>query len=196
MEPIDYQKEKEKIQYFAQQARRFEAGQLDRKEYKGISGKFGSYAQRGEGNMLRLRMPGGVMNLDKLGFVADMVERFSINRLKLTTCQTLQLHNLSADDTAYIMEAALDHGIYTKGGGGDNPRNVMMSPLAGVLPGEYLDVRPWAMACGDYLLSRVDELHMPRKLKVAFSGGTDNDTHATFRDLGFVALPDGSFRVY
>ena len=94
MEPINYQKEKENIQYFAQQARSFEAGELDRKDYKGISGKFGSYAQRGEGNMLRLRMPGGVMNLDKLGFVADMVERFDIDRLKLTTCQTLQLHNL------------------------------------------------------------------------------------------------------
>ena len=196
MEPINYQKEKENIQYFAQQARSFEAGELDRKDYKGISGKFGSYAQRGEGNMLRLRMPGGVMNLDKLGFVADMVERFGINRLKLTTCQTLQLHNLSADETAYIMEAAMDHGIFTKGGGGDNPRNVMMSPLAGVLPGEYMDVRPWAMACGEYLLGRVDELHMPRKLKVAFSGGADNETHATFRDLGFVALPDGGFRVY
>ena len=59
-----------------------------------------------------------------------------------------------------------------------------------------MDVRPWAMACGEYLLGRVDELHMPRKLKVAFSGGADNETHATFRDLGFVALPDGGFRVY
>ena len=44
---------------FAEKARAFAAGEIDRKAYKGISGGFGSYAQRGEtGNMLRLRLPG------------------------------------------------------------------------------------------------------------------------------------------
>ena len=33
---------------------------------------------------------------------------------------------------------------------------------------------------------------MPRKLKVGFSNGPANETHATFRDLGFVAREDGT----
>lgn len=37
---------------------------------------------------------------------------------------------------------------------------------------------------------------MPRKLKVAFSNSAKNDTHPTFRDLGFAAKPDGTFDVY
>ena len=37
---------------------------------------------------------------------------------------------------------------------------------------------------------------MPRKLKVGFSNSKDNVTHATFRDLGFVACQDGTFDVY
>ena len=37
---------------------------------------------------------------------------------------------------------------------------------------------------------------MPRKLKVGFSNGPANETHATFRDLGFVAREDGNFDVY
>ena len=37
---------------------------------------------------------------------------------------------------------------------------------------------------------------MPRKLKVCFSNSPANVTHATYRDLGFVARPDGTFDVY
>lgn len=37
---------------------------------------------------------------------------------------------------------------------------------------------------------------MPRKLKVCFSNSKENITHATFRDLGFVAKENGTFDVY
>ena len=37
---------------------------------------------------------------------------------------------------------------------------------------------------------------MPRKLKVAFCNGVDDCVHATFRDMGFIAQPDGTFRLY
>ena len=56
---------------FAEKARAFAAGEIDRKAYKGISGGFGSYAQRGEtGNMLRLRLPGGRVTKQQLAFLA------------------------------------------------------------------------------------------------------------------------------
>lgn len=46
----------------------FYSGEMDAKTYKGISGGFGSYAQKGgKASMLRLRMPGGVMNKGKTG---------------------------------------------------------------------------------------------------------------------------------
>mgnify|MGYP003206248546 FL=1 len=37
---------------------------------------------------------------------------------------------------------------------------------------------------------------MPRKLKVGFSNSPENVTHATFRDMGYAARPDGKFDVY
>ena len=44
---------------------------LSAKEYKGISGRFGSYAQKGgELGMIRLRMCGGRMSKDKLSLSA------------------------------------------------------------------------------------------------------------------------------
>lgn len=62
--------------------------------------------------------------------------------------------------------------------------------------GEYFDVMPTAQAVNDYLLAQVREIRLPRKLKVGFSNGPANETHATFRDLGFVACADGTFDVY
>lgn len=184
------------IELFAEKINAFEAGEVDKKAYKGFSGGFGSYAQRNGGNMLRLRMAGGRLTKDRLKFIADSVKEYGINRMKITTCQTVQFHNLEAKAAVELMEKALDVDIVTRGGGGDFPRNVMASPLSGVETGEYIDVLPWAEAAGEYLLSLVREIHMPRKLKVAFSSGPSNVTHATFRDLGFVAREDETFDVY
>ena len=189
---------REEIPSFAQKAHAFAAGEVDRKAYKGFSGGFGSYAQRGEtGNMLRLRLPGGRVTKQQLGFIADSIRAYDVKRLKITTCQTIQLHDLTADTVAELMEKAVDVDIITRGGGGDHPRNVMVSPLSGLREGEPFDVRPAAEAAGKYMLARMYQgLHMPRKLKVAFSNSEENEVHATFRDLGFVARPDGTFDVY
>ena len=42
---------------FEERIRAFEAGEIDRKTFKGISGRFGCYAQRKKNYMLRLRFP-------------------------------------------------------------------------------------------------------------------------------------------
>lgn len=172
----------------------FQQGDIDKKAYKGISGGMGSYAQRDPAvHMLRLRMPGGRLTMERLKFLADTVERHGVRRMKLTTCETVQLHDLRGEQVPAIMEEAIGSHILTRGGGGDNPRNVMCSPLSGVQPGEAFDVMPWAEAATDYLLSVCRDIRMPRKLKVAFCNGVDDSVHTAFRDMGFLAQGDGTF---
>ena len=194
---IDPQSWKADLPVFQEATRRFYAGDASVKEYKGISGGFGSYAQKGgKASMLRLRTPGGRLNREKLAFVARCVRQYGVDKLHFTTCQTIQLHDLQPDVLFAIMEEALDVGIVTRGGGGDFPRNAMVSPLSGVEPGEYFDVMPWAEAASEYLMTFIKAQKMPRKLKVGFSNGPANLPHVTFRDLGFAARPDGTFDVY
>ncbi|MDO5862060.1 MAG: nitrite/sulfite reductase [Thermoplasmata archaeon] len=188
---------KDRIPKFVDAERKFFSGEMNAKEFKGISGGFGSYAQKGgELAMIRLRMCGGHMDQDKLRFIIDTCDRYGLKWVHTTTCETVQLHNLGGDEIAAIMEEALDHGINTQGGGGDNPRNVSATSVSGVEPGEYFDVYPYAKAAESYLLDIMTEVKMPRKLKVTFSSSPRNETHATFRDLGFVARPDGLFDVW
>lgn len=184
----------DEIQAFSEKIAAFQQGEIDRKAYKGMSGGMGSYAQRDPSkHMLRLRMPGGRLTMERLGFLAETVERYHVEKMKLTTCETIQLHELSYDQVPEIMEQAISSHILCRGGGGDNPRNAMCSPLSGTQPGEAFDVLPWAEAATDYLLSICRDIHMPRKLKVAFCNGVDDCVHSAFRDMGFQAQPDGTF---
>lgn len=197
MNKQDILSEREEMKEFKEKTDAFYAGDMDKGSYKSFSGRFGSYAQRGgTANMLRLRMTAGRLTKEKLRFIAEMIEQHQVKRAHFTTCQTVQLHDLSGQDAYEIMVKALDAGINTLGGGGDFPRNVMCSPLSGVEQGEYFDVLPYAEAAGEYLMTLIHAQKMPRKLKVAFSNSPKNSTHATYRDLGFVACPDGTFDVY
>ncbi len=197
MKTIDTETWKQELSEFKEKTKAFYAGEMDKGSYKGFSGYYGSYAQRGgKSSMLRLRITAGRLTKEKMAFTAEAIRKYHVKKLHFTTCQTIQLHNLGAEEVYGIMEEALDAGIITLGGGGDYPRNVMCPPLSGVEKEEYFDVLPWAMAAGEYLMNFIKAEKMPRKLKVGFSNSSKNETHATFRDLGFVARADKTFDVY
>ncbi len=182
---------------FHEMTEKFYRKEITIPEYKHFSGGFGSYAQRGGGSsMLRMRLTGGEISREILGFLSDSIEKYKISLAHLTTCQSLQLHNLNEAQVCALIQEAFDHGIITRGGGGDYPRNVMASPLSGVLPGEPFDVLPYAKEAADYLLGFINTVTLPRKLKVCFSNSPVDEVHAAFRDLGFVATKDGAFDVY
>lgn len=197
MKKIDAQSWKADMPDFREKTKAFYNGEMSKGDYKGYSGRYGSYAQKdGKASMLRLRMTAGRVTKEKLAFIAESIRRYNVKKAHFTTCETIQLHDLQQEELCQIMEDALDVGIVTMGGGGDFPRNVMCSPLSGVEADEYFDVRPWAEAAGEYLMTFINAEKMPRKLKVCFSNSPKNIPHATYRDLGFVATKEGKFDVY
>ena len=73
---------REDIQEFRNMTEKFYAKELSVKDYKGFSGGFGSYAQKGgEASMLRLRMPAGVMTKQMLKFIANATTEYSHTNL-------------------------------------------------------------------------------------------------------------------
>ena len=185
---------KKQIEEFREKTEKFSKGEINVAEYKSFSGKFGSYAQRGaKTGMLRLRLAGGQLSKEKFKSLIDLCEKYDINHIHCTTCQTFQLHDLPFNIIADVITDAIENGFYCIGGGGDFPRNVMVSPLSGVEKDENFDVFPYAQKAADYLISQIETVKMPRKLKVCFSNSPANAVHATFRDLGFVSRPDGKF---
>lgn len=169
-------------------------------EFKAVSGGMGVYAQRGgEKFMIRLRIPSGIFDFSYVKLVEKYVKKYNLEFIHLTTRQAIQLHNLGIDEVCDIMEDAIIHGLYTRGAGGNFPRNVALSPLAGVDPLEVFDVTPYAKATNEYLMKHITSYKLPRKLKIAFSGSSHDTANATLTDLGFVARKKGNnkfFQVY
>ena len=130
--------------------------ELSKLNYKRYSGAYGVYAMRSQKSIiLRFRLPGGVISKEELQFIYDMALKYNLGGIHLTTRQCIQLHNLSLDAILDIIEQGILKGLYTRGSGGNYPRNVSMSPLTGVTPGEAFDVLPFAIAANVYLLKSI-----------------------------------------
>ena len=191
---------KEEIAIFKDLGTAFLRGEMKVPEFKGKSGGMGVYAQRGGKKfMIRLRMPSGYVSMLHLERVLHYTKEYQMSGIHLTTRQTIQLHDLSLDAVCDIMRDAMDFGLYTRGGGGNYPRNVSLSAMSGVEIGEAFDVTPYAMQVGEVFIKNAASYHLPRKLKVSFSNSDQDTSCATINDLGFVAtIKEGKpfFRVY
>ena len=188
---------REQFPVFQEAARAFYARELPPAKYKGTSGKFGSYGERGAGSsMLRLRFPAGAIDTAHMRFLARVIQQYQVQLAHFTTGEALQPHHLDEKTVLSLYQECFEAGIYCYGAGGDNPRNMTASPLHGVEKGEPFDMTPAIKAAANFLTNLIPDLKLPRKYKVSFSNGIDNEGHATFKDLGFVARTDGTFDVY
>lgn len=175
----------------------YHAGKITLPQYKSLSGRRGTFGQRDhKKSMARIRVTGGRWDKDTLKLFIELAHKYPSDHLHLATCQSFQIHDLDEDQVCGILKDCLDAGLINYGTGGNFPRNVMCSPLAGTDPLEAFDVMPYVQAAGHYLTEVCDNPEMPKKLKTAFSGSKTNLTHASYRDLGFDANPDGSFTVF
>ena len=182
---------------FVEATQAFYAKELPPAKYKGTSGKFGCYGERGaHSTMLRLRFSGGAIEPAHIAFLKDVLDRYDIDLVHFTTGEALQLHHLGEKEVLALYQECFDHGVYCVGAGSDNPRNITASPLHGVAPGEYFDMTPYIKAAANFVINCIPKFNLPRKYKISFSSGLDNEGHATFKDLGFVARPDHKFDVY
>lgn len=163
-------------------------GDLSKMDYKGISGGYGVYAQRDQKSfMIRLRVSSGVVSKSQLHTVYNLANKHNLSKIHLTTRQAIQLHDLDVDAICDIMEEGIKNNIFTRGGGGNFPRNVGLSPLSGVDTEEAFDVAPYSVATDNYFMSKITTYHLPRKLKVSYSSSTKDAAHCTVQDLGFIA---------
>ena len=137
------------IEEFRSSGHKFLNGEMTVMDFKHLSGGMGSYAHRGGKEfMLRLRIPSGIITMPQLKMIYDWAEKYKLGGLHFTTRQAIQYHGLSIDEVCDLMKDALDNDIYTRGAGGNFPRNVALSPLSGVDKDEAFDTTPYAVATG------------------------------------------------
>lgn len=177
------------IEEFKTLGNKFLAGEVSTGDFKKVSGGMGVYSERSKKElMIRLRIPSGITNINQMNWLCDIAEKYELDKFHLTTREAIQYHNLSIDQVCNIMKDGIDNDIYSRGGGGNYPRNVAMSPLSGVDKAEAFDVTQYALAVNNHFLSKITTYKLPRKFKVSFSSSSDDLGHCNVTDLGFLAI--------
>ncbi len=189
------------IDEFVTVLEQFERGEVTADEWRRFRLVRGTYGQRQEADaqMLRVKIPQGVLSSVQLEALADVADQYSRGFGHITTRQNMQFHFVRLHDVEPAMRRLAEAGLTTREACGNSVRNITACPYAGVAHDERFDVTPYAEALTRFLLRHRLSSTLPRKFKIAFEGCVGDHVMTAINDLGFRALvgPDGGrgFRV-
>jgi ferredoxin-nitrite reductase len=138
--------------------------------------------------MCRLRIPNGILKAWQLAGLADIAERLCGPYAHVTTRANLQLREIEPKNATHVIEAIQDLGLWSRGSGADNIRNVTGTPTAGIDALELLDTRQHARAWHFHILNDRSLYGLPRKFNVAFDGGGTIAVLDETNDIAFQAV--------
>src|SRR5262245_25100080 len=104
------------IDEFVATLERYERGELTPEPLRAFRLVRGTYGQRqpGDVQMLRIKIPQGVLTAAQLDVVADIGERYSRGFGHITTRQNIQFHFVKLHDAESAMRMLADAGITTR----------------------------------------------------------------------------------
>lgn len=188
------------VDEFVDMLGKYERGDISPEEWRRFRLVRGTYGQRQPDGiqMLRVKIPQGIINADQLETLAQVAEKFSRGFGHITTRQNIQFHFVALHDAEAAQRMLADSGITTREACGNSVRNITGCQFAGVAQDEVFDVTPYADATTRYFLRHRLAASLPRKFKMAFEGCRENHAVTAINDVGFRALEqDGQrgFRV-
>ena len=109
---------------------RFERGEIGPDEWRAFRLVRGTYGQRqtGDAQMLRVKIPQGILDAPQLNALADVAERYSRGFGHITTRQNIQLHFLKLHDVEPAMRRLAEAGLTTREACGNSVRNITACP--------------------------------------------------------------------
>lgn len=172
---------------------RYERGEISADQWRKFRLLRGTYGQRQDDvQMLRVKIPEGIVTGQQLRALGDVAERYSRGFGHVTTRQNVQFHFVQLKDVESAMRLIADTGITTREACGNSVRNITCCPYAGVAEHETFDVTPYAEAMTRYFLGHPLAGSLPRKFKIAFEGCPKDHALASIHDLGWYArIEDG-----
>jgi ferredoxin-nitrite reductase len=138
--------------------------------------------------MCRLRIPNGILKHWQFAGVADLAERCGGPYAHVTTRANLQIREIEPKNAVEVVEGIESLGLWSRGAGADNIRNVTGTPTAGIDSQELIDTRPYAREWHFHILNDRALFGLPRKFNVAFDGAGIIPVLEETNDIGFQAV--------
>ena len=150
--------------------------------------------------MMRIKIPGGILNAQQLRTVGILAEKYGRNYAELATRQNVQLHWIRLEDFEDIFHLLESNGLTTVGACGDTVRNITSCPVAGIAREELFDVTPVLNDFATFFYGNRVYSDLPRKHKITISADPTQCNAPDFHCIALVgAIKDGvpgfAFRV-
>ena len=201
------------------QLERWQKGQLTDEEFRPLRLQNGWYVQR-YAPMLRVAVPYGEISAKQLSVLATIAKDYDQPEDELfakaqaqqdllpgkspklikgyghfTTRQNVQFNWIPLSKSADVMDllATVDmHGIQTSG---NCIRNITTDELAGVAVDEVVDPRPYAEILRQWSTLHPEFAFLPRKIKIAITGATEDRAAIGWHDVGLQLVKNGAGEV-
>src|SRR6202166_3630002 len=168
---------------FGDQAARRLSGELSEDEFKPLRLMNGLYLQL-HGYMLRVAIPYGVLSALQLKKLAHLARAYDRGYGHFTTRQNIQFHWVRLEETPDILAELAEvemHAIQTSG---NSLRNTTADQYAGVAADEIADPRVYAEIIRQWATLHPEFSFLPRKFKIALSGGMRDRAAVKTHDIG------------
>src|SRR3954452_4196991 len=142
------------IDEFVSVLEKYERGEMTPDQWRSFRLVRGTYGQRqtADAQMLRVKVPQGVLPPPQLAALAEVGEKYSRRFGHITTRQNIQFHFVKLHDVETAMRLLADAGLTTREACGNSVRNITACPYAGVAGDEYFDITPYSEATTRYFL--------------------------------------------
>ena len=154
----------------------------------GVTGGKGGEGKATDYFMMRIGIPNGIVNAAQLRVIGEITRKHARNLADITVRQNIQLHWLTIEDLAEIVQQLDSVGLSPKGACGDVVRNVTGCPLAGIAHDELIDASPLALRVAHELTANPEFYNLPRKFKVSITGCPAWCSYPEINDIGLTAV--------
>ncbi|RZU40147.1 precorrin-3B synthase [Edaphobacter modestus] len=144
--------------------------------------------QAKDGLLIRIRVPGGLIEPNQLRAVADLSHSFAGETIEITSRANLQLRAIRNQDLDQVIESISLAGLLPSPQH-DRVRNIVTSPIAGLDTEELFDPRPLVHELDRQLRAEPAFANLHPKFSFAIHGGPRRFR----RDLDDISLEAASF---
>ncbi|RJE80600.1 nitrite/sulfite reductase [Paracoccus sp. JM45] len=181
--PVEIDYVQHRAQQFRQQVARRLDGSLTEDEFKPLRLMNGVYLQL-HAYMLRVAVPYGTINPDQMRTLALLAEKWDKGYGHWTTRQNIQYNWPTLVDIPDMLDALAKVGMHAIQTSGNTIRNVTTDAFAGAAFDEAADPRPYAELLRSWSTDHAEFQFLPRKFKIAISGGKKDRAVITAHDIG------------
>jgi sulfite reductase (NADPH) hemoprotein beta-component len=174
---------RDRVSQYRDQVQRRLNGSLTEDEFKPLRLMNGVYLQL-HAYMLRVAIPYGTLTPLQMRQLADVADKWDKGYGHFTTRQNIQFNWPRLIDTPDILDALADADMHAIQTSGNTIRNVTTDQFAGAALDEVADPRPYAELIRQWSTDHPEFQFLPRKFKIAITGGSDDRAVIRAHDIG------------